>query len=75
MHTTWMATKKAKRIWRPSKSNPLYTQCDFRVLIADADLIQDAADAQASRLSIPVSRNTFCVQAVVAAAKKELART
>lgn len=75
MHTTWMATKKAKRKWRPSKSNPLYTQLDFRVLVVDADLIQDAAEAEADRLSVPVSRNTFCARAIVAAAKKELART
>lgn len=75
MHTTGMATKKAKRKWSPSKRYPLYTQVDFRVLIEDADLIQDAVEAEADRLSIPISRNTFCVRAVVAAAKKELART
>jgi hypothetical protein len=70
-----MATKKATRKWRPSNSNPLYTQLDFRVLIQDADLVQDAVEAEAQRLGTPASRNRFLTRTVLAAAKKELART
>lgn len=69
-----MAKKKAKREWRPARSNPSYTTFEVRVLMSDADLIQDAAEAQASRLSIQLSRNNFCSRAIVAAAIKELGR-
>lgn len=67
-----MSIKKAKRKWRPSRSNPAYTDLTVRVLMEHADLIQDAVDAEVGRTSAPLSRNTFCVRAIVASAKKEL---
>lgn len=64
-----------KKQWRPSRSNPAYTDFVIRVLMDEADLIQTATEAEAERLSTPSSRNNYCVRAIVAAAKKELART
>ena len=71
-----MAERKTtgKRNWRPHPSNPEFTEIGLRVLISEADVIQAAAEALAKRTSVPVSRNTFCAQAVIAAARKELAR-
>jgi uncharacterized protein (DUF1778 family) len=69
------ATAPAKRKWRPSAYNPDFTELGLRVLIHQADLIQQAAEAQAARLSIQVSRNNFCARAVIDAAEKELGRT
>jgi uncharacterized protein (DUF1778 family) len=74
-----MAKKKtsAKRTWFPAAHAPGYTQFNLRLPMSDADLIQDAAEAEAARMSIPLSRarNGFCLRAMLAAAKKELGQT
>ena len=66
-------SKAGKRLWRPSRLNPDYTDLSLRVLMTQADLIQSATEAEAKRLNIPVSRNSFCLRAAVAAAEAELA--
>lgn len=69
-----MMKRKTKKKWRPSRSNSAYTDFTVRLLFSEADLIQEAVEAQSQRLGAVISRNQFCVQAVIAAAKSEIAK-
>lgn len=60
------------KVGRPKGKSPTYVDLGLRATIPEYELIQKAAEKNAARLHIVVSRNNFCLRAVVAAAKKEL---
>ena len=64
--------KKMKKVGRPKGKSPSYVELGLRATVDEADLIQRASEKNAARRHVIVSRNSFCLRAAIAAAKKEL---
>lgn len=62
----------AKRGRPKSTTRPTYAEMGLRGTIQERELIDRAVPIEAARLGLSPSRNSFCIRAALAAAKREL---
>ncbi len=63
--------KKMRKVGRP-KLDKVYVELGLRATPEDRDMLDRGTAAEAARLGITESRNSFCLRAALAVAKKEL---
>lgn len=63
--------KMKKRVGRP-RVDKTYVELGLRATIEERSLIDRAIEAETKRIGFSGSRNSYCLRAAVAAAKKEL---
>lgn len=59
---------------RPKKKRPTFVECGLRCTTDEKAILDEATEVEATRLGLTGSRNSFCLRAALAVARKELGR-